>query len=648
MKKILFLILLLMPVNLFSGDWPVYKGNLYFTGNNDEIIVKNNNLKWLFQADERVFNPVVSDGRIYFLDRNAYCYCLDEEYGKLIWKVNVRRISEQFKKLSRVAGKVKYPLIVGNLLILTDPVAIYALDKRNGRVLWARTGMRLDQVEQGQGLAGRRTRPLVDGIYSDPVIHQGRIFYGTRQTFMSRELSNGHLKWNNDSVKSFSGFPSYYDNYIFTQSMNYSTGVYKLHCLDNLSGKEKWSVRIQKPFKIFPPVVYKQNVYIPSGKTITCLDLSTGEKKWIRDYGRIITSNPGFTDRAILFSVDNSDIMIIDPPSGNVVETVKVAEKSAPYFVVVRDQLYVAYNGFDKIKKKTLSYGKLQAINFSDKTRLWSYKTPFPGAVSQPIASKGIMFFPSGNYLYAIGTEYYSKVVDGGSGFATIPGKGGSENSLTKLPKPPVRDHSRIAEKKLKLRNLELSILDKNKTPLNSVVDIKKRDKQGRIIYSQRERVSGKAIVKVPDEDGVEIIVNAPEHLPKKVYVSKKDKRKDILLDRLEKGKPVVVDNIEFEVNKAYLRKRSLDILDDLIKLMKSRKNLKFRVYGHTDSTGESSYNQKLSERRADSVVEYMIKNGISPERLEAKGFGETKPIASNKTPEGRRKNRRTEFFLVD
>ena len=56
---------------LYGSDWPIYKGNIYFTGNNDEIVIKNNNLKWLFQADEQVYNPIVSDGRIYFVDRLA-------------------------------------------------------------------------------------------------------------------------------------------------------------------------------------------------------------------------------------------------------------------------------------------------------------------------------------------------------------------------------------------------------------------------------------------------------------------------------------------------------------------------------------------------------------------------------------------------
>jgi len=80
---------------------------------------------------------------------------------------------------------------------------------------------------------------------------------------------------------------------------------------------------------------------------------------------------------------------------------------------------------------------------------------------------------------------------------------------------------------------------------------------------------------------------------------------------------------------------------------MKRTPSIKLEVRGHTDSSGGTAYNQKLSERRADAVTEYMIKQGISPERLKSAGFGEEKPVAGNKTPAGRKKNRRTEFFVT-
>ena len=76
---------------------------------------------------------------------------------------------------------------------------------------------------------------------------------------------------------------------------------------------------------------------------------------------------------------------------------------------------------------------------------------------------------------------------------------------------------------------------------------------------------------------------------------------------------------------------------------MKQNPDKTATISGHTDSTGSEAYNQKLSERRAISVKEEIVKQGISPDRLDAKGYGEEKPIATNKTKEGRQANRRVE-----
>ena len=80
---------LLFPFSLSADDWPVFKGNIYYTGNNDEITVNNGNLKWLYEASNVTLNPVVSDGKIYFLDIAKNVYRLDVRRvalnGKLIF-----------------------------------------------------------------------------------------------------------------------------------------------------------------------------------------------------------------------------------------------------------------------------------------------------------------------------------------------------------------------------------------------------------------------------------------------------------------------------------------------------------------------------------------------------------------------------------
>jgi outer membrane protein OmpA-like peptidoglycan-associated protein len=122
---------------------------------------------------------------------------------------------------------------------------------------------------------------------------------------------------------------------------------------------------------------------------------------------------------------------------------------------------------------------------------------------------------------------------------------------------------------------------------------------------------------------------------------------KNIELKKIEIGKSIVLKNIFFDLDKATLRDASKAELERLIKLLKKHGSIEIEISGHTDSQGSKAYNQDLSQRRAESVVNYLVEHGISKSRLSAKGYGETKPIATNETKEGRQKNRRTEFKVT-
>ncbi len=101
--------------------------------------------------------------------------------------------------------------------------------------------------------------------------------------------------------------------------------------------------------------------------------------------------------------------------------------------------------------------------------------------------------------------------------------------------------------------------------------------------------------------------------------------------------------NVEFPSDSAVVDPAYYPEIQDFAKYMEQNPEKTAVINGHTDSTGSAAYNQKLSEKRAVSVKNEIVKQGISAERLEAKGYGEEKPIASNKTREGRQKNRRVE-----
>jgi outer membrane protein OmpA-like peptidoglycan-associated protein len=103
---------------------------------------------------------------------------------------------------------------------------------------------------------------------------------------------------------------------------------------------------------------------------------------------------------------------------------------------------------------------------------------------------------------------------------------------------------------------------------------------------------------------------------------------------------------ILFDLNKATIRDESAETLQSIADIMQEYPNTNFHIEGHTDSTGADSYNQELSQRRADSVMNWLIDAGIPTDRLSATGYGESEPIATNNTSEGRQQNRRVEISL--
>ncbi len=116
----------------------------------------------------------------------------------------------------------------------------------------------------------------------------------------------------------------------------------------------------------------------------------------------------------------------------------------------------------------------------------------------------------------------------------------------------------------------------------------------------------------------------------------------------LLKGENLSFTNIRFKTDSAEITEPSKEILDNLIGVLKRLTSLKLQIQGHTDSDGTEAHNQDLSKRRAYSVKVYLVKHGIDALRLSTIGFGESKPIASNKTAEGKAKNRRIEFKKID
>lgn len=114
----------------------------------------------------------------------------------------------------------------------------------------------------------------------------------------------------------------------------------------------------------------------------------------------------------------------------------------------------------------------------------------------------------------------------------------------------------------------------------------------------------------------------------------------------MTKGK-FITHGINFDVNSSDLKPESMGVIGDVVKYMQANTSLKLEIDGHTDSDGSDEANTKLSQARADAVKTAMVKAGIDASKLSTKGFGKSKPLGTNDTPEGKANNRRVEFVKV-
>jgi outer membrane protein OmpA-like peptidoglycan-associated protein len=120
-----------------------------------------------------------------------------------------------------------------------------------------------------------------------------------------------------------------------------------------------------------------------------------------------------------------------------------------------------------------------------------------------------------------------------------------------------------------------------------------------------------------------------------------------IVTETQKKAIDKAITSLEFETGKAVIVSTSFPALDMLAMMLEDKSDWNLSLEGHTDNVGEDNSNMKLSEDRAKAVSNYLIKKGIAAERIDVKFYGETKPVASNDTDEGRRMNRRVEMKFV-
>lgn len=173
---------------------------------------------------------------------------------------------------------------------------------------------------------------------------------------------------------------------------------------------------------------------------------------------------------------------------------------------------------------------------------------------------------------------------------------------------------------------------------------------------SQTDPTDGSFFVVLPEGKNYGYYIDDEAYFPVADNIDLRDKNELVQIENnvvvasieqmVEQQIPMPLNNLFFNTGESILLPSSINELKRVIDILKERP-LKIEIGGHTDNVGDDNANLILSKQRADAVRDYLVENGISADLLETKGYGESKPIASNKTEEGRRKNRRVEIKFI-
>ncbi len=235
-----------------------------------------------------------------------------------------------------------------------------------------------------------------------------------------------------------------------------------------------------------------------------------------------------------------------------------------------------------------------------------------------------------------------------------------TENNLIAIRSNPIQQEV-VMEKSVEIKTARLTVVkgvvsDMFATPtkyLDAQIEITD-NASGQILFtSTANSVTGKFLIPLPSGKNYGIAVKKDGYLfhSENFDVPETKDYQEVFLDiklmPVQKDAKIVLRNVFFDTDKATLKPMSYIELDKLAEIMTNNPKMKIEISGHTDNVGTKTYNQRLSQSRAESVVNYLLSKGFSQDRMTFKGYAFDEPIATNDTEEGRAQNRRVEFKII-
>jgi len=572
--SILTVVLLFIPGILIAA-WPMFMGNHYLTGNNDEIVPDSEYLNWSLQAPSYLFYPVPHHNVIYVNCMDKYVYAINEITSEIVWKCKL-----EFPPM-------KSPVTYKNYVLVTAGDYIYCITIHNGSILWSRK----------EGISVQ---------LSTPIIINGIAYYGSRKFFYARFIENGHLVWKNDQVQIYGGTPIYWNKKIFFISKDFQKKSSQLFCLSAVNGKLLWHQDLPSDANIFTPVVYNKKVYIGISESLYSFDAENGDQVWTKQFDNYVASHTVFANDRLYVSLDNGRIYMLDPEKGKIIDSFENYNVKGASFIIIGETVYIP-----NLK------GELYAYNSYTKKLNWKFKTEWTDKRGTLSSANGRIYMAMGNKLYSV-----------------APGI---------LPPAGSLIASAVSPPKIEKEKIDVNLKDSKNNPLPGEITVAQDNK-----ISSHQVPEGKTTIEVEKDKKFSITAKAKDFFIKSTTIEPKQKKKsiDITLDPIKHEATYIFEDITFKYNSAELESTSMPTLSEIAKLFNENPHLKLKIQGHTDNIGDDKYNTELSKRRADKVREYLVKNGITDTRIQTEGFGESKPIDTNETEEGKAKNRRVEFII--